>query len=128
VGPLNTICRTARSPSHFHSGYTVADLVLGRTLIEVKLAVEPTTDDVTVWLRQLLGYVLLDRHDTFALNTIAVYCGWSGQLLTDSLPTLLSASGHGGPAAPARLRSDFCELLAGELDGYAAWRERQRYR
>jgi hypothetical protein len=110
------------------SGYGVADLVIGRTLLEVKLAVEPTAEDVVVWLRQLLGYVLLDRHDTFALDTIAVYCGWSGLLLTYPLPTLLSASGHGGPAAPARLRGDFGQLLADELDGYAAWRERERYR
>ncbi len=110
------------------SGYAVADLVIGRTPIEVKLAVEPTADDVMVWLRQLLGYVLLDRHDTFALDTIAVYCGWSGQLLTYYLPTLLTASGHGGPAALARLRDDFGELLAAELDGYAAWRQGERYR
>ncbi|MET8848470.1 hypothetical protein [Amycolatopsis sp. NPDC004625] len=110
------------------SGYAVADLVLGRTLIEVKLAVEPTADDVTMWLRQLLGYVLLDRHDTFAVDTIAVYCGWAGQLLTSPLPTLLAASGHGGPAALARLREEFGTLLAGELDGYTAWRQRERYR
>jgi hypothetical protein len=110
------------------AGYAVIDLVLGRTLIEVKLAVEPTADDVTVWMRQLLGYVLLDRHDTFALDTIAVYCGWSGQLLTYPLPTLLAASGHGGPAALPRLRDDFGKLLAAELDGYTAWRQRERYR
>lgn len=110
------------------SGYAVADLIIGRTLIEVKLAAEPTAEDLLVWLRQLLGYVLLDRHDTFALDTIAVYCGWSGQLLTYPLPTLLGASGHGGLPALARLRNDFGNLLAGELDGYAAWRTRQRYR
>jgi len=31
--------------------------------------------DVAIWLRQLLGYVLLDRHNTFRLDTVAVYCG-----------------------------------------------------
>ncbi len=34
-----------------------------------------------MWLRRLRGYALADRHDTFALDTIAVCCGWSGQLL-----------------------------------------------
>jgi len=110
------------------SGYAVADLVIGRTLLEVKLAVEPSAENITVWLRQLLGYTLADRHDTFAIDTIAVYCGWSGQLLTYPLPALLSASGQGGAPALARLRRDFRELLAGELDSYAAWRERQQYR
>jgi hypothetical protein len=69
----------APEPAH---GFGIADVVIGRTLVDVKLAVEPTADDVVMWLRQLLGYVLLDRHDTFNLDTVAAYCGWSGQLLT----------------------------------------------
>ncbi|WP_158263078.1 hypothetical protein [Amycolatopsis sp. CA-128772] len=47
-------------------------------------------------------------------------CGWTGQLLTSPLPTLLAASGHGGPAALARLPEEFGTLLAAELDGYTA--------
>ncbi|QUF08368.1 hypothetical protein KCV87_12270 [Actinosynnema pretiosum subsp. pretiosum] len=38
----------------------------------LKLAVEPADEDVAVWLRQLLGYVLFDRFDTFRLDAIAV--------------------------------------------------------
>lgn len=57
------------------NGYGVVDLVVGRTLVDVKLAVEPSQKDVAAWLRQLLGYVLLDRFDTFRFDTVAC-CGF----------------------------------------------------
>jgi hypothetical protein len=93
--------KTVVVASELASGYAVIDLVVGRTLLEVKLAVEPAAEDAAVWLRQMLGYVLLDRHGT---------CGWSGQLR---------------PSALGRLRGDFGELLADELDGYPAWHLRE---
>ncbi|WP_329793556.1 hypothetical protein V1227_17000 [Lentzea sp. DG1S-22] len=108
-------------------GYGVADLVIGRTLVDVKLAVEPTDEDVAVWLRQLLGYVLLDRFDTFHLDAIAVYCGWHGELLTWPLSALLGSATSGPAPSLGRLRADFYEVLQDELDSYAAWRERERY-
>jgi len=86
------------------SGYGVADLVIGRTLVDVKLAIEPTDEDVAVWLRQLLGYVLLDRFDTFRLDAVAVYCGWHGELLTWPLSALLTSAAPG-----ARQRRDHNE-------------------
>ncbi len=108
-------------------GYGVADLVIGRTLIDVKLAVEPTPKDVSMWLRQLLGYVLLDRHDTFRLDTVGVYCGWSGVLLTYPLSALIAAASPGLRPTLARLRADFYEALRDEIDSYLAWKERTRY-
>ncbi|MGM1058531.1 hypothetical protein [Saccharothrix sp. Mg75] len=108
-------------------GYGVVDLVIGRTLVDVKLAVEPTDEDVAAWLRQLLGYVLLDRFDTFHLDAIAVYCGWHGELLTWPLPALLSSATSGPAPSLDSLRADFYEVLHDELGSYAAWKERERY-
>lgn len=108
-------------------GYGVADLVIGRTLVDVKLAVEPTDEDVAVWLRQLLGYVLLDRFDTFRLDAVAVYCGWRGKLLTWPLPALLSSATPGPAPSLDSLRAGFYEVLHDELDSHAAWKERERY-
>ncbi|WP_218159839.1 hypothetical protein [Lentzea albida] len=78
-------------------GYGVADLVVGRTLVDVKLAVEPSQKDVAAWLRQLLGYVLLDRFDTFRCDRVAIYCGRHGQVLSWPLTALL-ISAASGPA------------------------------
>ncbi|MFJ1767971.1 hypothetical protein ACIOD2_47180 [Amycolatopsis sp. NPDC088138] len=39
-----------------------------------------------------------------------------------------SGQSAAGGAALARLRDDFGKLLAAELDGYTAWRQRERYR
>lgn len=108
-------------------GFGVADLVIGRTLIDVKLAVEPTAENAVQWLRQLLGYVLLDRHDTFRLDTVAVYCGWSGQLLTYPLARLFAVASSGIVPVLQRMRSDFREALHDDLDSYCAWKERQQY-
>lgn len=109
------------------SGYGVADLVIGRTLVDVKLAIEPTDEDVAVWLRQLLGYVLLDRFDTFRLDAVAVYCGWHGKLLTWPLSTLLASAAPGPAPSLGSLRTDFYKALHDKLDKYAAWKERERY-
>lgn len=108
------------------NGYGVADLVIGRTLVDVKLAVEPTDDDVAAWLRQLLGYVLLDRFDTFRFDAVAVYCGWHGKLLTWPLSTLLRSAASGPVPTLESLRADFHKHLRADLDSYAAWKERER--
>ncbi|CAL9577568.1 hypothetical protein SUDANB95_04927 [Actinosynnema sp. ALI-1.44] len=80
-----------------------------------------------MWLRQLLGYVLLDRFDTFHLDAVAVYCGWHGKLLTWPLPALLSSATPGPAPSLDSLRADFYEVLHDELDSYAAWKEPERY-
>lgn len=108
------------------NGYGVPDLVIGRTLVDVKLAVEPSVDDVVVWLRQLLGYVLLDRYDTFRFDAVAVYCGWHGLVLSRPLPALLEQAAHGPVPDLKDLRAGFHEVLQEELDQYTDWKERER--
>lgn len=108
-------------------GYGVADLVIGHALVEIKLAIEPTTDDMATWLRQLLGYVLLDQHDIFRFDTVAVYCAWSGQLITYPLSEIFATSSPGRTPSLEHLRTEFHKALHDELEGYVAWKERQRY-
>jgi hypothetical protein len=109
------------------NGFGVADLVIGRTLVEVKLGTKPTAEAVQKWLRQLLGYVLLDRHNALRLDAVAVYCGWNAGLLTCPLSELL-AGAHPGPTLDlTTLRADFHAAFRDHLDEYAAWKESKRY-
>jgi hypothetical protein len=108
--------------------WTQLTLTRRGSLVDVKLAVEPTDDDVATWLRQLLGYVLLDRFNNLHLEAVAVYCAWHRQLLTYPLPALLASAGLGPARNLESLRTDFYEALREALDDYAAWKERERYR
>ncbi|ALG06246.1 hypothetical protein AOZ06_04260 [Kibdelosporangium phytohabitans] len=110
------------------SGFGIADLVIGNTLVDVKLATQPTTTAVQTWLRQLLGYVLLDHHNALRIDAIAVYSGHNAQLVTYSLPRLLAVASPGTTPDLNALRTDFQQALRTELDNYVAWKERERYR
>lgn len=109
------------------AGFGVLDLVIGQTVVDVKLAVAPTAEDVMVWLRQLLGYVLLDRLGVFPVEAVAVYCGRQGQLLTYPLPTLLAAASVARPAELATLRDAFTRTQGDLVDNYTRWRVREQY-
>lgn len=106
----------------------MADLVIGRALIDVKLVIEPSAKDVAKRERQVLGYVLLDRHNVLHVNEVTIYCAWQARLLTYPLATLLAAPDSLGPPDLETLRIDFHDVLNKELDGYLAWKERQHYR
>jgi hypothetical protein len=108
-------------------GFGLLDLVIGRTVVDVKLASAPTVEEVMVWLRQLLGYVVLDRLGVFPVEVVAVYCGRQGQLLTYPLPTLLAAASVGPPAELATLREKFGLAQCALLDRYTRWRIREQY-
>lgn len=109
------------------AGFGLLDLVIGRTLVDVKLASAPTAEDTMVWLRQLLGYVLLDRLGVFPVEAVAVYCGRQGQLLTYPLPTLLSAAGTGAPTELTALRDEFNRTQGDLVDSHSRWSERERH-
>lgn len=38
------------------------------------------------WLNQILGYLLVDRHDVLLADRISLYLGWQGLLLTIPVP------------------------------------------
>jgi hypothetical protein len=107
-------------------GYGVADLVIGRCLVEVKTAFDPATS-MGGWLNQVLAYALLDWSDALGVNTIAVYLGWQALLVSESLTRVLAAATAGSTPSLERLRADFRSAMQADMDESFAVRMRQRY-
>lgn len=108
------------------NGFGVADLVIGRTLIDVKLSIEPTAKDMATWVRQVLGYVLLDRHNVLHVDQVAIYCGWQARLLTYPLASLLAEADSHGLRDLETLRVGFYDALRSDLDDYLSRRAHRR--
>lgn len=109
----------------FAGGFGRGDLVLGHTLVDIKTGTA-SQEKLEEWLAQLLGYVLLDYENTLKLETIAAYCGWQPTLLTYPIAELLDHASAGPTPTLAALRDDFHAAIQPEVDGFAAWRLRQR--
>jgi hypothetical protein len=78
----------------FDEAFAIGDLVLGGALVDVKAYLEPASS-MGAFVDQLLGYVLCDVEDRFAIRSIGIYLAWQGELLHLSLDTVLSlASGQ----------------------------------
>jgi hypothetical protein len=107
-------------------GYGVADLVVGRCLIEVKTAYDPAAA-MSVWLSQVLAYALLDWSDALGVNTVAVYLGWQALLVSESLTRVLAAATTGTTPSLEDLRADFHRSMQADIDEAFAIRMRQRY-
>jgi hypothetical protein len=107
-------------------GYGVADLVVGRCLIEVKTAYDPAAA-INVWLNQVLGYVLLDWSDALGVDTVAVYLGWQALLVSETLTRVLAAATAGRTPSLEDLRADFHSEMQADMDESFATRMRQRY-
>jgi hypothetical protein len=107
-------------------GYAVADLVVGRCLVEVKAAYDPATA-MNVWLNQVLAYALLDWSDALGMDTVAVYLGWQALLVSDSLTRVLAAANTGRTPSLEDLRADFRSAIQADMDESFAIRMRQRY-
>jgi hypothetical protein len=108
------------------AGYGVADLIVGRSLVEIKTVLEPA-GRFGPWLNQLLGYVLLDWFDTFRLDTVAVYLGWQAKLVAIPLADLLSAASRGHPPSLEELRAKFRQEIQPDLDLTTKARLREQY-
>lgn len=89
-----------------------ADIVIDRTLFEIKATMYPLKDPKLL-LRQLVGYVLLDFDNELELNTVAVYLARQGVFLEFKLREDIISVGAG--ASPqltlAQLREAFVEYL-----------------
>jgi hypothetical protein len=107
-------------------GFGIADLVVGSTLVEVKMSAE-VEKNVDQWLRQLLGYLLLDHHNALGIETVAVYAGGQGLLLTCSVAEVLTSASVGPRPQLTTLRDEFAIELRRELDAFEARRQRKRY-
>lgn len=117
--------RTVIAPS-LSPGFAIADLVKGRTLVEIKASAEPAKH-CDAWLNQLLGYLLLDHLDIFCWEAVAIYLGWHATTLSVSVQSLLVASSAGTTPALSDLRAEFRKVIADELDEAASWHLRDRY-
>jgi hypothetical protein len=107
-------------------GYGVADLVVGRCLIEVKTAFDPAAA-MGDWLNQVLAYALLDWSDALGVDTVAVYLGWQALLVSESLARVLAAATPGPTPSLNGLRADFRTAMQADIDESFAVRMRQRY-
>jgi hypothetical protein len=107
-------------------GYGVADLVVGRCLIEVKTAFDPAAS-MGHWLNQVLGYALLDWSDALGADTVAIYLGWQALLVSESLTRVLAAATAGIAPTLEDLRADFRSAMQADVDESFAVRMRQRH-
>ncbi len=107
-------------------GFGVADLVVGRCLIEVKTAFDPALS-MDYWLNQVLAYALLDWSDALGVDTVAIYLGWQALLLADSLTAVLAAATAGRAPSLEDLRADFRGEMRDDIDESFAIRMRQRH-
>jgi hypothetical protein len=96
-------------------GHADADIIAGGLLLECKTTMgRPRRDgrrycslELTT-LHQLLGYLLLDYHDEYAIDTLGIYAARYAYLVTWSTAELL-AELAGGPVDLAELRAGFEE-------------------
>ncbi|MEU9870124.1 hypothetical protein AB0C87_19990 [Actinomadura sp. NPDC048021] len=120
---LRTGLDLADEPAHWG---LLADLVKGRTLVEIKASAEPAKH-CDAWLNQLLGYLFLDHLDIFCWEAVAIYLGWHATTLSVSVQSLLVASSAGTTPALSDLRAEFRKVIADKLDEAASWHLRDRY-
>ena len=87
-----------------------ADLVLDRCLVELKTTVDPRLD--LRWLRQVIGYVLLDLDDRYRLDSVGLLLPRQAHMAVWPLARLLDlAAGRRRPTLGA-LRADFAQVVA----------------
>lgn len=91
--------------------FAVIDLVVGRTIIDVKVSAS-ADDQLDTWLNQILGYLLVDRHHVLLADRIGLYLGCQGLLLTTGVPELLAEASRGPTPQLATVRED-CRGSAG---------------
>ena len=106
--------------------FGIADLMVGRCLIEIKTAQEPEKG-LGQWLNQLLGYVLLDWFDALCMDTIALYLGWQAKLMATPLSEVLATSTPGPTPVLGLLRTDFRQEIQADLDETHRWQLHRRY-
>jgi hypothetical protein len=87
-----------------------ADLISDGCLIDVKTTVDPKFTRTRL-LYQLLGYVLLDYDDAYAIRSVGVYLSRQGLLIRWQLADLLQTLLDGKRATLAELRASFREAV-----------------
>jgi hypothetical protein len=101
------------------------DLILDSTLIDVKTSWD-IRDQLDYCLNQLLGYVLLDGADSYALECVGIYIARYAVTITWSLSALLSELTGEVPVKLSQLRREFAEVCQPSIDEDFAWRRAWR--
>lgn len=105
--------------------FATADLVVGSTLVEVKVSTKHETM-MPWWLNQALGYVLLDRWDVLRIDRLGIYSARHGRLVSMGLAELLTCARHGHAINVRPLRDGLRGALHDDLE--AAERDHSRRR
>ncbi|HIV59095.1 MAG TPA: hypothetical protein H9902_14185 [Candidatus Stackebrandtia faecavium] len=104
------------------NGFGVADLVCGRTLLDVKTVVAPP-EDCRQWLRQLAAYYLLDADDTFEIDSVGVVLPRQAAVITWDLDEVFSREALTDLAG---LRREAAAIAAAVQDRIAADERRRK--
>jgi len=97
-----------------------ADLIAGHCLIDVKTTVDPKFARKRL-LYQLLGYVLLDFDDSYAIDAVGIYLSRQSLLVRWQLAALLETLLDERQASLAEMRASFRDAVtAGAGDAAAA--------
>ena len=85
-----------------------ADLISDGMLLEIKTTINPRIDGA--WIRQLLGYLLLDTAGEFEVTSLGLYLARQGRLLVWPLPDALDSIA-GQPVDLPAVRLEFATFL-----------------
>ena len=85
-----------------------ADLISDGMLLEIKTTINPRIDGA--WIRQLLGYLLLDTAAEFDITSLGLYLARQGRLLVWPLPDALDSIA-GQPVDLPAVRLEFATFL-----------------
>jgi hypothetical protein len=87
-----------------------ADLIVDGCLIDIKTSISPTIDPA--WLRQIIGYTLLDYDDERQIKSLGIYMARQGMLFTWTLADLLLRLTGDPTATVESLRQEFQALIS----------------
>lgn len=85
-----------------------ADLISDGMLLEIKTTINPRIDGA--WIRQLLGYLLLDTAGEFEVTSLGLYLARQGRLFVWPLPAALDTIA-GQPVDLSAVRLEFATFL-----------------
>jgi hypothetical protein len=117
--------RVVLAPS-LAGGFGIADLIVGRCLVEIKTVLEPAKS-MEQWLNQLLGYALLDWFDALYIDSVALYLGWQAKLMRMPLTEVLAVSAPGHTPELGFLRADFRQAIQADVDQTHQWQLHKLY-
>ena len=93
-----------------HVGSADADLIVDGTLIDIKCTIK--SEIRADWLRQVLGYVLLDHSDRYRITGIGIYMARQGLLFRWDLEEALDKLCSGTVPTIVELRARFREVIS----------------